>query len=142
MKQILPIFLLLFATAAYAADPPVMTWEDNFGGVHYTNDEEAIPALYLDRVEYVELGTMGRVTPMSPGVSEAHAAALDVRLDELKARPIPLNPNRINPCMGHLIVKKVRVQQGDYNRSKVVVIDECGSVVSVSGQYPELHINR
>ena len=55
MKQILPIFLLLFATAAYAADPPVMTWEDNFGGVHYTNDEEAIPALYLDRVEYVRL---------------------------------------------------------------------------------------
>jgi hypothetical protein len=136
MKHILPILLLLFATTAFA-DPPVMTWEDNFGGVHYTDSEEVVPAMYLDRVEYVVPAAMGRITPMSPGVSEAHAAYLDSRLAELRARPIPPNLNLINPCRGHLIVKKVRVQEGDYNRTKVVVIDACGDVVSVSGQYPD-----
>ncbi len=149
MNDLLSVILLVIATAATANDSQAQTleWVDNHGGIHYTDSEKKVPEGFRDRVQISDLGGIEDYAKKSAvsfederGYEERMSARLQ-HLREVNAVAV-INPNLLNDCSGFVSTRKIRVQEGDYNRSKIVVIDECGRVVSVTGQYPEIQINR
>lgn len=143
------VALLVAASESHADEPPAVVhmYVTSDGIVSFTDDPEAVLEKYRDEAETVQVDGLvdyERGTTTNPIASERYALALEARLAHLRqvnAKP-PVNPNRLNDCSGHVTVRKVRVQEGPYNRAKMVATDECGRVISVTGQYPEVRINR
>lgn len=135
------VFSLVLVNSAQSIE--FYHWVDENGTLVYTDDPKLIPINYLDSVvkrDTQEL-TMG-IEDQFPQSEEVTTRLNHLR--QLRSEVGP-NPNRLNDCTGFVAVHKIRMREGkyeEYDRTKVVAIDECGRVVSVSGQYPEIRINR
>jgi hypothetical protein len=153
MQYLLTIFLFLIATAAFAVEPGGVfyQWTDADGIVSATDDLDMVPEAYRHTVQkrtWEELfSSMAGKTTLATNPALGKPGA-----------PVMVNPPQpmvvVNPpqpaadadptadCTEPVTTRRVRVQEGDYNRSKILALDECGRPISITNQHPEIHISR
>jgi len=148
------LFMVLCTALASTADAETYRWVTEDGTVSFTDDEKQIPKRYRAAAAEVDLKTMSadRFTPTKAAETAEYAAALNARLERLRAMTagrhergvrvddLPLQPitdtRRVDRELlkggGRIVIVRERRTVDGINKPMYVVYDEAGEEMIVS----------